>query len=58
MAEKSQEEDKALKDKAVTYTQFDDLNDFVQDHQFYKDQKSFFSEHLNKMIVDPEEWHL
>jgi len=37
LAEKSLEEDKALKEKAVTYTQYADLQDFAADHMFHTD---------------------
>ena len=33
----SKEEDDALKAKVQTYTQFDDLVDFAEDHQFKAD---------------------
>ena len=42
-AEKSKDEDEALKQKAVTYTQYSDLQDFEgDDHLFVADQAKFF----------------
>ena len=58
LTEKSLEEDNALKEKAVTYTQFSELKDLADDHLIRTDQKAFFEGRLNQMISDPEEWHL
>jgi uncharacterized protein involved in cysteine biosynthesis len=56
--EKPKEEDEALKQKAVTYVQFEDLTDFEQSHMYYTDLENYIETELPFMIKDPEEWHL
>lgn len=41
LKEKSKEEDDLLKERAVTFTKFDDLADFEADHPFTQDSESF-----------------
>jgi hypothetical protein len=56
--EKPKEEDEALKQKAVTYVAFEDLQPFDQDHSFMADQDHFINVEIADMIKDPELWHL
>ena len=44
--EKPKEEDEALKQKAVTYIQLDDLPDFDADHLFITDNDKYTNSHL------------
>jgi hypothetical protein len=44
LQEKSQEEDKALKEKAVTYTPYDDFKDFPDDHLAKSDFEKFIGD--------------
>lgn len=55
--EKPKEEDEALKQKAVTYIQFNDLADFEPEHAFHTDFDNFVSTQMQERISDPEQWH-
>jgi len=48
--EKPKEEDEALKQKAVTYVQYDDLIDFETENEFTSNQSSFIDTTLPAMI--------
>mmetsp|Transcript_14508 Transcript_14508/g.22516 ORF Transcript_14508/g.22516 Transcript_14508/m.22516 type:complete len:282 (+) Transcript_14508:56-901(+) len=56
-AEKSKEEDEALKQKAVTYVSFEELEDFKDDHLFNTNFDQFIKQDMQDRINDPEEWH-
>ena len=53
----SKEEDDALKAKVQTYTQFDDLVDFAEDHQFKADAQEFVNQEMIKRMADQEAWN-
>ena len=55
-AEKSEEENQALLQKAVTYTKFDELLDFEADHIFNTNFAKF-TEEMHARAKDSEEWH-
>lgn len=55
--EKSKAEDEALRQKMVTYVQFEDLEDFAPEHQFFTDFDQYVNQGLQENIRDPEEWH-
>lgn len=56
--EKPKEEDEALKQKAVTYVAFEDLQPFEEGHLFNTDQDRFVKVEIADMVKDPEQWHL
>jgi hypothetical protein len=53
----SKEEDDALKQKVVTYTQFEDLNDFPHEHLFKTDLNAFVNQEMAKRMADQEAWN-
>ena len=53
----SKEEDDALKAKVQTYTQFDELVDFAEDHQFKSDAQEFVNQEMIKRMGDQEAWN-
>ena len=53
---KTDEEDKALQENVVTYTQYDDIVDFAEDHAFNTDQDTFINKEMKDLISVPEEW--
>ena len=52
----SKEEDDALKAKVQTYTQFDDLVDFAEDHSFKKSAEEFVNQEMAKRMADNGAW--
>lgn len=55
--EKDKDEDDKLKQQAVTYTQFEELVDFEDEHPFKKETALFLVFELSNKVRDPEEWH-
>jgi len=53
----SKEEDDALKAKVQTYTQFDELVDFAEDHLFKADAQEFVNQEMIKRMADQEAWN-
>jgi len=53
---KTVEEDKALLESVVTYTQYVDLADFADDHMFKTDQEAFIMKEMKMLMSVPEEW--
>ena len=54
--EKSKDEDEKLKQQSVTYTQYQDLADFGDDHLFKTDIESYLDKDLTARFEDPENW--
>lgn len=53
---KTVEEDKRLQEQVVNYTQFNDLQDFEDAHEFKNNQDAFISNTMKTMMGDPEDW--
>lgn len=53
----SKEEDDALKQKVVTYTQYEDLEDFSEDSMFKTDVETFINQEMVKRMADQEAWN-